>query len=72
VTIRNATVLHLRSALSVSGVARICIWMGLGARPARPEAPKAPEAVLGVGPGGGESPPGRGFGGITPEKILEI
>jgi hypothetical protein len=36
------------------------------------EAPKAPEAVLGVGPGGGSPPPGRGFGGITPEKILEI
>jgi hypothetical protein len=51
-----------------SGVARICIWRGL----ARPEAPKAPEAVLGVGPGGGSPPPGRGFGGITPEKILEI
>jgi hypothetical protein len=42
------------------------------ARAARPEAPKAPEAVLGVGPGGGDPPPGRGFGGITPEKILEI
>jgi hypothetical protein len=42
------------------------------ARPARAEAPKAPEAVLGVGPGGGVPPPGRGFGGITPEKILEI
>jgi hypothetical protein len=30
-----------------SGVARICIWRGLGARPARPEAPTSPEAVLG-------------------------
>jgi hypothetical protein len=56
----------------ISGVARICIWRGLGARPARPEAPKAPEIVLGMGPGGGSPPPERGFGGITPEKILEI
>ena len=45
-----------------SGVARICIWRGLGARPT------LPEAVLAVG----HPPPGRGFGGITPEKILEI
>jgi hypothetical protein len=26
----------------------------------------------GGGSGRGSSPPGRGFGGITPEKILEI
>jgi hypothetical protein len=32
----------------------------------------APEAVLGVGPGGGRPLPEGGFGGITPEKILEI
>jgi hypothetical protein len=56
--IETATHIH-------SGVARVCIWRGL--------APKAPEAALGVGPGGGLiPPPGRGFGGITPEKILEI
>jgi hypothetical protein len=29
------------------------------------------EAVLGVGPGGGRPLPEGGFGGITPEKILE-
>jgi hypothetical protein len=45
---------------------------GVGAREARPARLKAPPAVLGVGLGGGEPPPGRGFEGITPEKILEI
>jgi hypothetical protein len=55
---------QMRLATNSSGVARICIWRGL--------APKAPEAALGVGPGGGSPPSGRGFGGITPEKILEI
>jgi hypothetical protein len=57
-----------------SGVARICIWRGLGARSATGTAGGAKGAGgrAGVGPGAGEPPPGRGFGGITSEKILEI
>jgi hypothetical protein len=46
----------------VSGVARICIWRGLGARPARPP------AVLGVGPGGGEPPSRKGVRGYYPRE----
>jgi hypothetical protein len=38
----------------------------------RPARPTAPETVLWVGPGGGYPLPEGGFGGITPEKILEI
>jgi hypothetical protein len=57
-----------------SGVARICIWRGLGVRSATGTAGGAKGAGgrAGGGSGRGDSPPGRGFGGITPEKILEI
>jgi hypothetical protein len=39
---------------------------------AREARPARPEAVLGVGPGGGDPPSGRGFGGITPRKFLKF
>jgi hypothetical protein len=54
-----------------SGVARICIWRGLGARSATGTAGGA-GGRAGGGSRGSDPAPGRGFGGITPEKILEI
>jgi hypothetical protein len=57
---------------SISGVARICIWRGLGARSATGTAGGAKGAggrSLGVGPGGGDPPPRRGFGVSPPRKF---
>ena len=71
---QSSTMLWTVADLEIAGGGDVGSEQSAAQRPPDDRRREAPEVVRGVGSGGGRPrpPPVRGFGGITPEKILKF